>query len=172
MDSGGTLGDGLVVFQTKDSSGNFNTRMHIRNPGYVTMPYQPAFDASGGTSTFTSGDLGSVCQWNANVNRTGSFNPSNGRFTAPIDGAYYFWVHSIPQNSNSPSRVKLVKNGTTSLYNIAGQGARQIRGNDNSNTGYTGWVVSLATNDYVYLNTDTNINTESAYCGFGGWLLG
>ena len=146
-------------------------RLSIDGSGRITTPQQPAFDASGGTSTFVTGDLGSACQWVANVNRGSNFSTSNGRFTAPTDGVYYFWCHTIPQSDNNPTRTKLVKNGTV-VYNINGNGARQIRGASGANTGFLAWIISLSTNDYVYLNTDTGINTESAYLGFGGYLLG
>ena len=83
----------------------------------VTRPNHPAFAVSatngwlyasnyGGTGTF---ECGSVMGWNNASHQTGgsNWNPSNGRYTAPVTGYYVFhtcWYH-LNDSYGTPSYV-------------------------------------------------------------------
>ena len=57
------------------------------NASYVTNPYQPTFAARSDQATTAGNDI----VWNyVDFNISSSYNSSNGRFTAPIAGYYYF----------------------------------------------------------------------------------
>jgi len=117
-------------------------RMKINSAGAVTMPSQPAFSAtkSGGNQTSTG-----VIVFNTVQTNIGShYNNSNGRFTAPVAGQYYFSVFLMSSNDPSAFDVTFRKNGSlyTPLSPYFGDGPQytQISGSA---------VVTLAANDYV-----------------------
>ena len=88
--SGYTQGD--LIFGTRDNNtgtNNATERMRIDKDGVITMPDQPAFYAyrnansgqvSAGDQTFDT----------TKTNRGNHYSTSNGRFTAPVAGAYFF----------------------------------------------------------------------------------
>lgn len=89
----------------------------INNSGRVLRPNHPAFAVSattgwlyasnyGGTGTF---ECGSVMGWNNAAHQTGgsNWNPSNGRYTAPVSGYYVFHTmwYRLNDNNSTPSYV-------------------------------------------------------------------
>jgi len=140
-------------------------RMRIDSAGRVTMPYQPAFRATGGggggavttnpipypTEAF---DIG------------GNYNTSTYRFTAPIAGVYHFDAGVYINNNNSNfGLIRMDVNGSQVKY---------------AETQFVALVVSLEisidlylnANDYVSLGWTTTSGrqyfaggSESHFCG-------
>lgn len=107
---------------------NGNEGMVIDNSGRVRRPNHPAFAVSattgwlyasnyGGTGTF---ECGSVMGWNNASHQTGgsNWNPSNGRYTAPVAGYYVFHTcwYMLNDNNSTPSYVHtwISRNGNNS----------------------------------------------------------
>jgi hypothetical protein len=105
--------------------GGGNEAIVIDNSGFVRRPNHPAFAVSattgwlyasnyGGTGTF---ECGSIMGWNNASHQTGgsNWNPSNGRYTAPVSGYYVFhnvW-YFLNDNNSTPSYVHtwIARNG-------------------------------------------------------------
>ena len=107
-DTGATNGDGadialdaseeLRIMNRENNKINFwtngNKALDIDGSGHVTMPLQSSFHAKRtadqtGYNAETSGQA--VILYNTTVHDTNSdFDTSTGKFTAPVDGVYYF----------------------------------------------------------------------------------
>jgi hypothetical protein len=70
---------------------NNTNRLAINPSGYVTMPYQPMFSVFKANGSVTGNSSGVQVIYNSvQVNVSSSYSTSNGYFTAPIAGTYYF----------------------------------------------------------------------------------
>ena len=95
----GAAAGSYIQLQTSEGNNNaVSTKMEISKEGYVTKPSTPMFSYLGtrdhtitttGTQTMSSSNV-----WASSVNHSfnngNHFNASNGRFTAPVSGKYYF----------------------------------------------------------------------------------
>jgi hypothetical protein len=146
----GTNRDGALVLGTNPntadlSEGGLVGRVIVDNAGRVTMPYQPAFSLQAvskadngvnGTYNIFSGNT-------ATLNRGSHYNSTNGRFTAPVSGVYFFIVTAGRENSSGTATgyVHIRINGVLRASAI------------HYYTDYTSSTVSLAyqlsVNDYV-----------------------
>jgi C1q domain len=104
---GGVNGGGANLGTTIVSN-NLNA-IDIDVSGRITMPYQPAFRAHKSTTTTTTGEIAFNAAY---YNRGSHFNASNGRFTAPVTGAYFFTVFGVGNGGNSAINLHFLKNGS------------------------------------------------------------
>jgi hypothetical protein len=148
------------------------TRMTIDSSGRVTMPYQPAFSVYR-TSNVSSGTY--IAHNVTLVNNGNHYNSTNGRFTAPVAGNYMFYATGLTQPTGGTSRMKLFKNGSTTV----GGESRHQGGTAGAYLHATiQAVVSMAAGDWVqqfYFNDDgsTTLYSDSTpYVTFGGHLIG
>ena len=142
---------------------NNSEKVRIDSAGRVTTPSQPAFTAQPTTFTGSGGIAGAptFIFATALLNIGGHFNTSNGRFTAPVAGNYFF-TFSITASSSSKSaryfRVRLAKNGTRVLnpHNTISDEA----GNADYNCISASGLVAMNANDYVELNYGSSIDAS------------
>ena len=139
--------------------------MRINTNGAVTKPYHPAFCATRNgashiqlaSSANTDVDFPSKDFDNSN-----SFNTSNGRFTAPVAGKYYFGVQFYCGFSVTSVRVMHAswrKNGSVSheadlfggIGNFGNSSMNHYHPTTNAHI-----MLELAAGDYVTFNTGTN----------------
>ena len=168
-DTESNAADGNLEFWTKTSTGSLSQKMGISAEGYVTKSNHPCFDA-----VRNSGHMSANVYINYNTvkaNNGGHYNSSNGRFTAPVAGYYFFSWTSIKNNTNTVTRLYIHKNGT------AAYGNRHLRldaGQDYGDNGTMTAVIQLAANDYVqiYLGAGAVYGVTEEYCIFNGYLLG
>jgi hypothetical protein len=155
---------------------NGTSTLKIDNAGHVTKPLQPYFLAyrSGNQAGFNSaGNYGAVVQYNAEIEDiNGDFNTSNGLFTAPVDGTYWFIASAY---GSSFQQAWLAIN--------TGSGASRATYTDFNVGGYSGDVftavfyVNLDANDTVgyhpYTSTSTNVTiiANAYHTWFKGGLL-
>lgn len=100
------------------TGGTLTKRMDINRYGYVTKPNQPSFNAYRTTSltTITSSTWTAVPDWTGTrFNDSNSFDTSNGRFTAPVAGKYWFAVTNNMGSANNVKTWRLFKNGSGSI---------------------------------------------------------
>ena len=141
----------------------------IDSSGRMTIPNQPCFHASHSNNTLTTGEI----VWGNLIFNTGSnYNTSNGRFTAPVSGNYFFRAHTLISNASSgEARIAIYKNG-------AGYGGLRFITIKPANQWWTlicEGHVSMTANEYVSVFMETNPGTlysDSAYNSFTGHLIG
>ena len=161
-------------FQTSDASGsspNLITAMTISDSQVITMPKQPCFSVALPAATTS----GSVIVWGGeHLDIGNNYNTSNGRFTAPIAGNYYFtfWILMDPSGASDYSRVLFSKNGTSSTQygdNLESTDAGAQA--DYHSVGLSA-VIPLSANDYVEVyNSGENPTYGTAYGNFSGFLV-
>ena len=85
------------------------TSMTIDSSGRILMPTRPAFDASP-TSTISHG-TNPIPMADVRINNGNHFNASNGTFTAPITGTYFFFMNWIGGSTTTVRRFYFRYNG-------------------------------------------------------------
>ena len=145
--------------------------------GQVTKPYQACFSAvlssTGGQATYTVTD---ALVWSVKpVDNGGNFNTSNGRFTAPVNGSYFFTTNIRWDNTNSANlyfSVTLSINGNN-ITRALGDLIYAPASNYNYST--VSVIVNLSAGDYVTAglrqNSGTSFNTTPTECSFNGFLI-
>ena len=176
-----TPGQELGNWQLRmNNSGNQNSvanniALQASPQGWVTKPSLPAFHV--GSPNVAGGSSGAAWRCHANslwLNRGSHYDNSNGRFTAPINGLYYFFFWGMSSSSH---------NGTVDVYSRLDGSRDQIgtayESNGNSSGGYhqftAQFVRPLNKNQYVDIYTSQGSlynGTDGRHGGWGGWLIG
>lgn len=162
----GSGSDELII----DSSGN-----HTRTSHPIFMATDPAQ---------TAGDANNVIIFGGeDHDQGGHYNTSNGRFTAPINGRYFFTVSVLfdPDNTGNSHYARLTfrVNGTGSTkYAESLNSAFSTDAGSNSTTSNyqslsMSTIITLAANDFVDVtNSGTMPTYGTNYGSFAGFLVG
>ena len=157
-----------ISFHTRAAGGNPAEKMRISSAGYVTTPQNPKFWYSSLSNSSSSGATSStdILKFATERHNQGSnYNASNGRFTAPVAGTYWFSFIGLVDNSGSSSHywAQLWRNGST----VTSIGYTY---SDNGQYSYFGGsaCIYLAKDDYAQIYASANIHTgnESSFSGF------
>ena len=143
--------------------------MRLHANGYVTKPYQPVFSA---VSSATR-NAGYIVFDQTSCNVGSHYNTSNGRFTAPVAGNYFFTFYGMsPHNNTSNQRVAFRVNNA---YHSSGQYVGGVGYSGYTNNGYTQCtvtsIITLAVNDYVQVDWQY-ANLHDNHNKFSGFLIG
>lgn len=147
------------------------TLLGISSAGHITKPLQPAFNAFGVTGT-TQGNY--VIFPSVQFDRTSSYNTSNGRFTAPVAGRYYFYYQQITNAVAGEYRAVFYKNAAW----YSGSNYIFVAGAAQYMSLYCSQHIDLAVNDYVNVLLITAPAAmyagagDVAYGQFSGHLIG
>ena len=174
-----SLGHGAL-----NSSSNADVNvMEMRSNGSVMTPLQPAFQATGIPSHRYMNSWQGVAlnNWNyIDVNTGSNFNNTNGRFTAPVPGKYFFIYTTMFQNPNTADfAIRLDKNGTMMVISNNHSGGGASNGHT-WNDATVQAIIDLAAGDYVEAKASgSNSSTcylygssSSRYGSFSGYLIG
>lgn len=137
--------------------------------GKLVLPYQPTFAARSDQATTQGNDV----IWNTvDINVGSNYNSSNGRFTAPTNGFYYFHSHGLWNNAvTGDLRIAFYKNNS----GYPGMRTIDYKGGAYWLTWYLDTVAYLAAGDYMTVRVEqlTNgLHTDNNYNQFSGYLLG
>lgn len=165
-------------------------RMYIDTNGYITKPNHPMFAAYNqhtATSTVVVNTWGSfnsnfsnwnTPRWDANINVGNNFNASNGIFTAPVAGYYWFTVGMSAQFYNS-SYLAFWKNGSYSPpYALTYEYNAAASGQSFYNQMTLNYVFYMAAGDtmtggcYFASNSWTSYVFNDGYVFISGFLIG
>ena len=157
--------------QISEGSNPNNLAIEAYPNGIVRHPKVPSFLAKGGTALSNSSNI-IIVSANTEFNNGSHYSTSNGRFTAPVDGIYYFsfWGLLYPMSS-AVVNIYYSKNGNQYGHLIQG-GA-----DSNSHTSRAGSIMmSMSAGDYAELRINRNnysgINAYSSQWNMCGFLVG
>ena len=143
--------------------------MGISSAGHVTNGLNPAFAAyrdAGDTTTVTDFVFNQVV-----FNIGNHYNSSNGRFTAPIAGRYQFNVMMSHNGANTGNVGFFRPQKNSGSQNWLFPIGPNI---DHYSIGMS-FVIDLAVNDYVSVNTGTNtqmLGSGNIHNHFSGYFIG
>jgi len=168
----------LLVQNIKHTNGT--TAQTIDSTGRVLTPARPAFRARIAGSSSAHGDQGVLVFETEDFDIGGNYDNSNGRFTAPIAGIYWFAFNMITATNTSGGTptagdsfaARFIKNGSDIEGTLA---YSMINANFQINLNSV-HIFQLAASDYIQVN----VSSEFAYSdnnaindpSFQGYLLG
>lgn len=166
-------GNELWYRSLRDTTDNWWAWKKINHSGTInTAPLQPSFLATKSDNGNTySGDY----VFNIAMHNTGGYySTSNGRFTAPVAGRYYFVAEcqTYGIGAGTLSTISFKKNGA--LYMDSSGGTPKTIVNKAvdptyHNTMVLAMVIDCAANDYITVFTE---NTRGMQSHFSGYLIG
>jgi hypothetical protein len=162
----------------------------VNKTGQVNFPQKPVFSVQGTDVWNNIGNPypdesekvmigeGPNSQWSSvQVNQGNCFNISNGRFTAPVDGLYFFSFHAslmqgdgTEQNDN---KIALFKNQNMYQYLYQDFEAQGTDGGGNLPlTMSISGVIQLNAGEYAHAGFVTNITAKVTTAVFSGYMIG
>tara|TARA_Y100000114_G_C11651090_1_gene274244 strand:- start:26 stop:544 length:519 start_codon:yes stop_codon:yes gene_type:complete len=136
------------------------TAMTLDSSGRVTTPTRPAFHVRLSSSTGATGVQGNLVFNEEDFDIGSNYDTSNGRFTAPIAGIYFFSFDALVTNSsggalpaNAYTRVRFLKNGSSGLFS---QFSYNFTGTTQYNTINRIDCIQLSANDYIQVQVQQN----------------
>lgn len=157
------------IIDQPSGAGHQNDALVVTANGYVTQSKVPCFSAVC-TNHAVNGDL----VFNiANINRGNHYNTSNGRFTAPVTGAYGFMFYGMSSNSNTNYRARIyINGGSHSSGEHVGGVSYQMAGTYQQMILTT--ILQLNASDYVNIHWQPTSygSMHESHNKFSGYLIG
>ena len=155
--TGGDMGITVATAHSLRLNTNSATGLQINANGCVTKPLNPSFSANLAGGNLNAANHNNVIIFNnQHFDNSNSYNTSNGRFTAPVAGKYYFGVQIYAGFDFSGVRVlhsKFQKNGNDVASADMFGGSSNHGGTYYHPTGCGHMMIDLAVNDYVTFNS-------------------
>ena len=177
-------GDNSGKFSFKARNGNgsvYPNLMDITSAGYIKTPNQPIFMAYRVSNYDITTTATAMVYTEEKIDVGGNYDPSNGRFTAPVDGVYEFGYASIAKNTTTVYRYDLRINGSIP-YSGMRQELRLDQSNNSSQYATNGefcLYINMTAGQYaqVYVHADSAASaaygdTQYGYTYFRGRLIG
>ena len=177
---------GYLAFYTRPHGGDHSEKVRITSEGYLKQHNVPAFHAYGfAAHVYANDDTNrDPLKYNSvHYNQGSHYSTSTGRFTAPVDGIYFFAMSAMYRHVGGDFHIGIKVNNVSKTISNDHQ---EYQGSGFAVDGdlHT-WVQSqstltalLSANDYVtcYMGSSTNSGTylynSSNYNHFCGFLVG
>jgi len=148
---------GAITFDTRKTGNVYAEKMRISSEGYVTKPQTPAFHVSRQGGDVSANNY--VTFDHVDYNNGSHYNNSDGKFTAPVTGIYFFSAWTFTGSTNA---FYLRINGTT---------FGEYTWDDTGGCGT--WVCPMTANQYAQIYTKyTWRGTSDYHNAFNGYLIG
>ena len=174
---------GSLTLQTSGTN-----HLIIDGNGIVTMPKQPCFRATRtNTAGTTQGFTSNITFDSEDLDLNADYDTSNGRFTAPVDGTYYFTHAGLGASGSSASthnsgaswHLEFLKNGTRTGFQFYWYQGNPTAGGTQPQyiNSYIDMVITLSSGDYITIQlpdgTDSYYSDTSGYYKpyFQGFLI-
>ena len=163
---------GFVRIVTRPHGSANLERLRISSTGHVTKPASCAFNVThNGSQNYTSAGTHTITTWKTTQANRGFENTttggyfSNGIFTAPVTGAYFFTSTILLKDINGTNDVHLIwsKNNTTYTY-------WETRFHQNA-TGY-GYYEAVSGQCTMYMNAGDTCRIKITFSGSGCGVYG
>lgn len=178
-DTNGVIRTGGVYFEPRTGTDSFvgisgdNSSVHlsVSEQGYITAPYQPAFNAKvdGSTSYPTSG-WNKISVGTLIAQRGSNYSTANSRFTAPVSGWYQINMSlNFNADIDTDGALGLAVNGSTTNSGIAVMQAQN--GGAYAGKAASG-VVYLAVGDYIEMYAYITVGMTTRNNPWAGFFSG
>jgi|LUMQ01.1.fsa_nt_gb hypothetical protein len=189
----GSNADSAIVSQAEDASGNsrlefwtdtsngMTEKMAITAAGYMSRPLHPNFCARmTGSQNVSAQDVVIYDSVSSNYRRWnigGHYSTTTGKFTAPIDGIYYFegQVMTTGWSNNDNIQDLIFLNSSQGNVSYPRQRRSYFRTEDDANGYFTNSCagqVQLSSGDTVWVQIQKACSvTSQQFCYFTGWLV-
>tara|TARA_R100001510_G_scaffold56051_1_gene60913 strand:- start:47 stop:529 length:483 start_codon:yes stop_codon:yes gene_type:complete len=156
----------LHVDAIKHSGGT--SALTIDSSGRVATPARPAFNVWYSGSNLASAQT--IVWNNEEVNVGSHYNTSNGRFTAPITGVYFFSWFATSTGNDTSFGTRLAVDGSASSHIWTFSNAADAQYEVGSGSA----IVSLNASQYVTIRVEngTMFGSANYHNNFCGYLLG
>jgi len=162
-----------TAIEAEIGAGGASGALYIDANGHITAPFQPYFEAdrNGNQTGFNATSAGDVVVvYNREITDVnGDYNTSTGKFTAPVDGIYYFMAATYTASDNMFQQWLVVNTARVSRSDWVMSAAQKF-------TNYVGFL-KLDANDtvgyhpYTASNSSVTINENINHTYFRGGLL-
>jgi len=132
------------------------THMEIDSNGFVKTPKTPVFRGRYSTEASTTG-ISDLIYQNQEIDVGSCYNPSNGRFTAPVSGYYYLTAMLGTYKNGSARGISLRMHVNGGSAKLTADSFLAPAPSSNAHTSNTvSGILLLAANDYVHMSLQSH----------------